>query len=93
MTIKMVRSSDGHLADVHPDEVANWSTCGWTVCEAPEIKQDVKPSLADLVDDRALSGLAEIGVETVEDFLMVDDADLVAVKYVSQRTVDKIKAL
>lgn len=38
VTVKMVRNEEQfpkgpHTADVHPDEVANWSAYGWTVAE------------------------------------------------------------
>lgn len=48
-----------------------------------------EPSLVDFVDNRAIPYLAEIGVVTVAQFLNASRADLLAVKYITDKSVDK----
>ena len=40
-TVKMV-NSEGKFADVHPDEVENYSKAGFTKVDAPKKKRAVK---------------------------------------------------
>lgn len=51
--------------------------------------------LADLVDDRAIEGLANIDVETIEDFKALAESDskkLKAVKYITDKVIEKVLA-
>ena len=49
-----------------------------------------QPLLADLVDDRALAGLKEIGIETVEEFKRADHDKLIQVKYITEKAIGKV---
>lgn len=40
MTVAMIRTADGKTADVHPDEVENWSRAGWEIAQADESEPD-----------------------------------------------------
>jgi len=96
-TVTMTR--DSMTADVHPDEVANWVPFGWVIAgnTAPAASLEpgpAHPDLADLVDDRALEPLADIGVHTVYDFLAAIDDDeeaIIALPYITARSIRKVR--
>ena len=89
MLIKMKRNEK--LADVNSAEVENMQAYGWEIVDhEPQAAQNEVPSLSDLVDDRALDGLSSIGVSTVADFLAADRDDLIALPYVTAKTIRKV---
>lgn len=102
MTIRMRR--DDKYADVHPDEVKNWSSYGWSTVEQPSKNGATEamvqpapsvplPDLASLVDDRALPGLESIGVSTTQELIAKYHADpkaVLAVAYMTNRTIAKV---
>lgn len=104
MTVRMERN--GKFADVHPDEVANWQAHDWVVIDAESVsashvvdefdaealEPEAKHSLADIVDDRSLLGLAELGVASLADFAAADDADLLDVPYINAKRLAKYRA-
>lgn len=97
--LTLIRPSDGKRFDVPESEVANFK--GWQRAEPIAATPDrtqrhsrTPHSLADLVDDRAMPALADIGVTDVESFVLVADADeesLIALPYVTAKTIAKVR--
>ncbi len=96
--IRMTNKETGHWLRCEPGQVEACKERGYAVDGESEnesrASSDASPvdstSLKDLVDDRALKGLAEIDVLTIADFKAADPKALDLVKYVTKKTIAKV---
>ena len=93
----MVNKDTGHELKCENGQIEACTERGYVMkveLDESRASSDASPvdstSLKDLVDDRALKGLAEINVFTIADFKAADPKALDLVKYVTKKTIAKV---
>ena len=91
--IKIIRGDSKAQCDARQVEellALGWSRAGAAIAPSvPVAKPATGVTLQDIVDDRALAGLEEIGIATIEAFLDANISDLRAVKYITDASLAK----